>query len=198
MPDEHLRQIYEAGRRRDYGHNNREHYKTKAETDAFKKEVYKFDNDLPYDPNVIQSTYVGMMNAMIDRNIATRPACVTGEIDPAVGAKYHRTPYHLTLQLTRDTAYLPQEFPNYRFKFWDRRVDGYTAKVYELYARSALGRALYEGQFGRDSLAARYYNLCMSFDPGFSAKDIPSPPLISEEQVTGMIGFLDQARSMRK
>jgi hypothetical protein len=169
-----------------------------AEAENFKKEVYKFDNDLAYDPNMIQSAYVGLMNAMIDRNIAQRPVCVTGEVDPAIGARYVRTPYHLTLRLMPDTSYLPEEFPRYRFAFWDHRIDGYTAKTYELYARSALARALYEGQYGRDSLAMRYYNLSLGFDPGFTLKEIPSLPLNSEEQVTGMMGFFEQVRGMKR
>ncbi|MDB5032974.1 MAG: hypothetical protein JWQ98_215 [Chlorobi bacterium] len=169
----------------------------KPAVDRFREEVYKFDNDLPYQADIIQSTYIGMMNAMIDSNISRRPVCVAGEVDPAVGARWVRTPYYLSLRLMPDTTYLPQEFPHYRFAFWPGHVDGYVSKIYELYARSAVARLLYEAQHNRNDLAQRYYDLAMSFDPGFAVRDIPGLPLNSTDQVTGMIGFFDQIRAMR-
>jgi hypothetical protein len=48
---------------------------------------------------------------------------------------------------------------------------------------------LYERQHGHDSLAARYADLALSFDPGFKRNEVPSLPLNSEDQVTGMIDF---------
>lgn len=160
----------------------------RAEIDRFLPELDKFEHDLPYDPNEIEGAYVSMIRAMIDHNIDRRPVCVTGEVRPEFSAGYVRTPYYLTLLLSRDTTYVPMAFPSYRFRFWNR-VDGYTAKAYELYARSALGRIIYERQHGHDSLAARYVDLALSFDPGFKADEVPSLPLNSEEQVTGMIDF---------
>lgn len=179
-------------------HNHPEFMRrVKPAVDAFRKEVYKFDHNLPYDGNVIQNTYVGMMNAMIESTIAERPVLVTGEVDPAVGAGYVRTPDHLALRLTKDTNYLPTEFPRYRFSFWGKRVDSYTTKIYELYARSAYLRALYEAHYGHRDIALRYFDLAIGFDPGIERKDVPDLPLASEENVYESMAFFDQVRSAR-
>lgn len=166
----------------------------KAEAEHFKREVIKFDRDEPYDANVLQAAYIGLMNAIIEKHIARRPIFVGGEVDAAIGAKYIRTPSNLMLRLAADSTYIPQPFPNYRFKFWEGRIDNYTAKTYELYARAAFIRSLYESHHGRDSLAARYRDLALSYDPGFTVADIPDLPLNSEEQVMGMIGLFGQIR----
>jgi hypothetical protein len=167
------------------------------EVEAFRKEVYKFDHDLPYDPATIQGTYIGMMNAMIERSIGERPVCLTSEVDQAVGARYVRTPYYLSLRLMPDTSYLPQEFPSYRFSFWPGRISAYTAKTYQLYGASAVARMIYEARSGHPDLARKYHDLALGYDPGFTADRIPSLPLGSEDGVRDMIGFFDRVRGMR-
>jgi hypothetical protein len=171
--------------------------RVRPQVEAFRKEVYKFDHDFPYDPAAIQGAYIGMMNAMIDGSIDERPVCLTSEVDPAVGARYLRAPYYLSLRLMPDTAYLPQGFPAYRFAFWPDRISAYTAKTYQLYGASAVARMIYEGEHGHPDLARKYHDLALGYDPGFTADRIPSLPLDSEEGVRDMIGFFDQVRAMR-
>ncbi|MBS1911730.1 MAG: DUF2723 domain-containing protein [Bacteroidetes bacterium] len=180
-----------------------EHYhpefmsRVKPEVAAFRRAVYNFDHDLPFNADSIQNAYVGMMNAMIDRWIDERPIHVTGDVIPEVGAKYRRTPFCMTLRLMKDSTYLPQDFPDYRFSFWKGRVDSYVAKAYELYGRAALARGIYEEQNGHHDLALRYLDFALTFDPGFTNSKVPDLQLNSEDQVHGMIGFFDDVRTMR-
>jgi hypothetical protein len=170
----------------------------KNEVAAFRNELHKFEYDIPYDPATIQSTYVGMINAMIDRNIGRRGVFVTGEVPPEIGARYRRVPNHLALHLVPGNTYVAENFPAYRFKFWQGHVDGYTARNAELYARSLYARALYEAEFKRNDLAMRYLQYALTFDPGYSPSEIPSLPLNSEDQVIGTINFFGQLRAMHR
>jgi hypothetical protein len=136
-----------------------------------------------------------MINAMIDSSIARRPVFVTGDVPAEMGAAYERVPNYLALRLVRDDAYVPQEFPKYRFRPWPGRIDHYAAKAYELYARSSYARALYEAEAGRTEEARRYQEHALSFDPKWSSDDVPDQALNSEEQTHAMIGFFQQIRT---
>jgi MFS family permease len=164
------------------------------EVNSFLKQAYLFEHDLPYDAATIQGAYIGMINAMIDRSIATRPVFVTGEVDPEMGKRYTRTPNHLALRLVTDTTYLAETFPSYQFRPWEGRIDDQASRIYEFYARSMIGRALYERQFGHDSLATRYYSEALRFDPGYSEKDVPDLPLNREDQILGTIRLFQELR----
>jgi len=48
---------------------------------AFKKELHKFEHDLPYDPNVIQARFVQMIRGVHLRSLPSRPVYVTNEIE---------------------------------------------------------------------------------------------------------------------
>ncbi len=165
----------------------------RGETDRYLVELHKFEYELPYNDAVIEGAYIGLLRAMVEKNMEIRPVLVTGDVRPDMTSGFVLTPYYLALRVTRDPAYIPMEFPKYTFRLWDR-VDGYTAKLCELYARSAVGRMLYERKHGHDSLAVRYGDLALSFDPGFDHEHIPSLPLNSEDQVRGTIDFFAALR----
>jgi hypothetical protein len=165
------------------------------QVERFRTQVLKFERDEPYDPAEIQGAYVGMIDALIDSAAAHRPVFVTGEVPPEMGRMYERIPSYLALRLSRDSSYVPQEFPRYRFHPWEGRIDHYAAKAYELYARSSFARALYEAQFGRSDLAKRYYEHAISFDPQWSDEDVPDQSLNSEDQTHATIDFFRQIRA---
>lgn len=165
------------------------------EVEKFLAQAYLFEHDLPYDPATIQGAYIGMINAIIDKNIATRPVFVTGEVDPAMGERYTRTPNHLALRLATDSTYVAETFPSYHFRTWEGRIDDQASRIYEFYARSMIGRALYERQFGHDSLAARYYGEALRFDPGYAEEDVPDLPLNREDQIFGTIRMFQELRA---
>lgn len=165
------------------------------QVERFRVQVLKFEHDEPYDPAEIQAAYVGMIDALIDSAAAHRPVFVTGEVPEEMGSTYMRIPNYLALRLTRDSAYVPQEFPRYAFDRWEDRVDHYAAKAYELYARSSFARALYEAQAGRMDLARQYYDQALSFDPGWTDDDVPDQALNSESQTRATIAYFLEIRA---
>lgn len=170
----------------------------KKEMEVLRKELYKFEHDLPYNGAEIDAAYYGLMEAMIDRHIAQRPAYVTLDFPTEAGARYRRTPQGLAFRLMSDsTTYLPEEFPRYEFHPLSGRVDYYAAKTHEIYANMIFARARYEREHGRDSLALRYLDYALAFDPGYDAGAVPNLPLHGEEGVQEVIAFFDRLRSLR-
>lgn len=157
------------------------------EVQAFRVELDKFEHDLPYDPRRIEAAYVGLINAMIDRSMESRPVLVTPDFDeqtgpdglPYYGGRWGRAPWYLARLLVKDNAYVGLDFPQYRFSFAGGEMNAYTLPQYWQYVRSCIDRAGYEASFGRDSLAMKYLEYAKTFDPGTTEEDIPALPLNS-------------------
>ena len=164
------------------------------ETSVFRKELFKFEQGLFYDAPTIEAAYKALMNAMIRKHIEERPVLVTSEVRSDVGADYSRIPYHLAFRLVKDGAYLPQEFPKFRYQPLEGRISVYTAKLAELYARNIYARAVYEAQFGRSNLADRYLELALSFDPRVELADVPPQPLDGKERVVETLKWFQGLR----
>jgi hypothetical protein len=166
----------------------------KEEETRFREHLYKFENKLPYDNAAIDSTYRGLTQAMIDKSIDRRPVFVTGDVDPRYAERYSSVPYYLALRLVRDEDYLPQEFPSYRYRPMEGSCSVYTTKLAELYAGSAYVRGLYELQQGAESVANRYFELAVSFEPQCHMEDIPAQPLDGTKRVAATLRWFDQLR----
>jgi hypothetical protein len=171
--------------------------RVKEHTEQFRKQVYKFEHDIPYNPTEIDFAYYGLINAMIDSNVAERPVLLTAELPEQIGKNYQRVPTHLLYRLVADSTYQPETFPTYHFTPLPGRIDYYTAKTHQLYAANTFDRASYEHTHGHDSLAKRYLDYAIGFDPGFTRKEIPSLPLRSNEQVLGVIEFFERLHTAR-
>lgn len=168
--------------------------KVREEEAAFRSELYKFENGLPYDAATIDAAYIGLVNAMIDVQIKDRPVLVTAEVRPQFGARYLKVPYYLAFRLATDRDYLPQDFPHYRYQPLEGRISIYTAKLAELYARNTYARAVYESEHARSELAERYIQLALSFDPGYRPRDVPVQPLDGEERVDATLQWFEDLR----
>jgi hypothetical protein len=158
-----------------------------AQVTRFRSELDKFEHGRPYESAVIESAYNGVINAIVETNIANRPVHVTAEVVPRIDPKFARAPYYLTLRLARDDAYLPQEFPRYAFHSLEGHVSPYTAKIHELYAQSAEFRMAYEARHGDLALARRYAEYAATFDPHYERRAVREEPLGSEAQIIGVI-----------
>jgi len=168
-----------------------------AELTAFRRQLYKFDHGLPYDPVEIDAAYYGLINAMIE-HAAERPAYVTSDVPARVGAHLFRIPHGLAYRLVKDPKeYVPEEFPHYVFHPWKGQVDYYVAKTHELYGSSLFERARYEKANGHESLAERYLDYALTFDPGFDGQDLPTLPLGSEEAVKSASAFFGHLRALK-
>jgi hypothetical protein len=165
------------------------------ETSLFRAELFKFEHQLPFDASVIEAAYKGLMDAMIRNHIEERPVLVTSEVRADVGTDYLRVPYHLAFQLVKDDAYVPQDFPNYRYRALKGRISVYTTKLAELYARNIYARALYEAHHDYSDLAGRYLELASSFDPGVTLEDIPPQPLDGKARVADTLEWFEGLRN---
>ncbi|MBI3789057.1 MAG: DUF2723 domain-containing protein [Ignavibacteriales bacterium] len=65
----------------------------------FLKELYKFEHGEPYNPTIIESRYVEMINDFIDKSKEQHPVYVGPEIEPEFGSNYQRIPAGLLFQL---------------------------------------------------------------------------------------------------
>jgi hypothetical protein len=169
-----------------------------TELAEFRKQLYKFDHDQPYDPKEIDQAYFGLLNAMVDRHIEERPAYVTSEVSPRVGERLFRVPHGLAFRLVQDPkTYLPEDFPHYTFRGWPGRVDYYVAKTHELYGTAIFERGRYEKMNGHESVALRYLDYAISFDPRFDPEHLPSLPLGSESSVKSATAFFGRLRALK-
>lgn len=175
-----------------------------AEARRLREQLRKFEHDEPYNPNEIEAAYVGMINALVDRGMESRPVFATSDFDeqrmpdgsPVYGGRWGRIPFYLANRLTADTAYLPKDFPEYRFRFADGELTAYTLTLYKFYVQSCLARAAYEQAWGNDGLARRYREYAKTFDPGLTMDDIPVLPLNSKLAAQENIMMFQALRAM--
>ncbi len=168
---------------------------TNGEIERFTEAARRYEEgEISSDPGRLQTLYLEMVNAIIGLNIPRRPIFVTGDIPPQMGANYRRVPNYLALRLMPTEEYLPQPFPDYRFRRWEGPADPYVANLHELYGRSLYARGLYEQGYGRDSLAMAYFRYALEFDPGFDTTDLPPIPLDGESQVRATARFFGSLR----
>lgn len=128
------------------------------------------------------------VNALIEHHIQARPAFVTSDASPDVGARYRRVPFYLVEQLVPDDRYHPPPpLPHYRFRFWKARIEFKAMQIYYYYGEGFVRRAIYEERYGNKELARRYYREALKFDPQFKEGQVPDMPLNMEEGVKNLI-----------
>ncbi len=126
---------------------------SRAEVDAFLRELYKFEHDIPYAPEMIEGRYAAMIRSFIAKSMAAHPVYVTGEIEPQYTSGFRRVPSGLAFRLfSGDTGTTAVRLPDFHIRPFARngRLEDF---VWQLYAGSfsAIGE-----QFRRngDSLKA--------------------------------------------
>jgi hypothetical protein len=169
----------------------------KSLTDIARKERAKFEQGLPYNPTLLAAAHGDIFNAMVDSTVGHAPLFIGPELIDKVRGNYTKVPVHLLVRIATDSLYLPEKFPAYRFTRHPGRVNMFAAEIHEIYTRSAYDRATYERAHGHDTLALKYYDYALSFDPGYRLQDIPSLPLEGSKYVREFIGLYDQLRAGR-
>ena len=115
----------------------------KNEEAAYRAELYKFEHDLPYRPEVIEQRFNDFINAMIDRSIDRRPIYFTPEMEKHFAPGYMRIPEGLAFRLYRKLPSLDEkacdEFVIRPFPRSGRLEDGMKA----LYVSMFTNRGIY-------------------------------------------------------
>jgi hypothetical protein len=115
---------------------------SREEVDAFSKELYKFEHDLPYDPAVIQARFVRMIQSFGEKSLSSRPVYVTSEIEPEFTAGFQRVPEGLAFRLVTDGGFHETKAPEYKIRPL-RRTGRLEDMLKSLYLASLNARGTY-------------------------------------------------------
>ncbi len=127
-----------------------------TEISLFQKELYKFENDLPYDYASIEGRYTELLKSFY-RNNPDRPIFVTNEIEPQYTAGTLRIPEGFLMRLTSDTAYRPFDGDLIQMREI-KGTDKYSNALKGIIASGYKKRAEYEDYFGKSENSERYLN----------------------------------------
>lgn len=141
---------------------------SKTEIAQFEEELYKFEHDLPYNPEIIEAAFNRMVNSFFDHQYGKRPLYVTHEIEEQFAPGYVRVPEGLALRL-----YRPEDVPaaaearlpelQYRpFESDDRLVKG----IKGMYATMLFRHATYQHRAENYDAAAPLFEKTLEFVPG--------------------------------
>jgi hypothetical protein len=136
----------------------------RAEVEAFRREVGKFEKGLPYNPAVIQARFVGLIRSMI-RKGGDRPVFVTAEIEQEFTEGYVRVPEGLAYRLRESREFFGTPDPVFRYRPFERQGK-YESMIRGLYGGALAARASYHRAFGRGEVAERAMELAGRFGRG--------------------------------
>ncbi|MGA1435072.1 MAG: hypothetical protein ACO34C_06195, partial [Candidatus Kapaibacteriota bacterium] len=143
---------------------------------AFLEELQKFEQDLPYSAEVLQSRYLSVMNAMIDSAIAyRRPVFITTEVlqsEPNLAQSYAKVPQGLAFRIMlpppSGLPEIPLELLNADFETLIQSTKGKSNHLYKgltsITANQVLNLAQYAWMTGRLKEANRYLDIAESLD----------------------------------
>jgi hypothetical protein len=116
--------------------------RSRREVEAFRRELYRFEHDLPYNSALIQARFEEMIRSFIREQIGERPVYVTPEIEPEFAREWQRVPAGLAGRLYADTLFHPSPSPVWRVPL--RRPAGKLEEAtLRLYADALFQRAQY-------------------------------------------------------
>ncbi len=129
--------------------------RSRTEIDLFLGELYKFEHDLPYEFNSIESRYVNMLESIFSKSGTDTLCFVTSEIEANYTNGFYRVPFGFAQLLTKDTSYV--EVPHLQFIFRSNNVDNpYSIQLKKLGSSILLQRSMYEKFHGNMSASSKY------------------------------------------
>ena len=136
---------------------------SKTEVEAFLRELYKFEHNLPYEPNIIEARFVGMISSFIHKSLDSRSVYVTSEIEAEFTQGLQRVPQGLALRLLPDNEFHPTTMPPLKFRPFARsgRLEDMIRK---LYADSFVMRGVYYYRAGNSNEAERAFREALNYD----------------------------------
>lgn len=137
---------------------------SRSEIEAFLRELYKFEHDLPYDSRVIEARYVEMIRSFITKNISTRPVYVTAEIEPEFTTGMQRVPEGLAFRVYADTLQHASRNISFTYRPFERsgRLED---ALKNLYANASTMKGMLYIQSGKIDSAAMAFREALQFNP---------------------------------
>jgi hypothetical protein len=131
----------------------------------FLEELDKFEHDIPFNFNVIQSCWQNLLSEIVEKSIPDHPVYIDARIDQEFSSAYYRTPTSLFLRLTKKedtTCYKTALAP---FGIWDKKQP--VAKDFEQYYIAMLIReADWLIRQGRTQMAKKIIFEVLRIEPG--------------------------------
>ncbi|MBI3194119.1 MAG: hypothetical protein HYZ34_06575 [Ignavibacteriae bacterium] len=108
------------------------------------KELYKFENELPYDPRLIEFKYISLIHSFVEKNWNTRPVYCSPEIEEQYINIYQKVPSGLVFRLYpgNDTAYKEMNTKEFAFTV-PGNIDKYSSGLLSFYSRSYMNAGMY-------------------------------------------------------
>ncbi|MDP2960510.1 MAG: hypothetical protein Q8N71_03710, partial [candidate division Zixibacteria bacterium] len=130
--------------------------KSEQEINRFREQVYLFENGKPYDPNVIEKSYVDMISSFLLKNYPEKPLYCDFSTDEKFLRPLIQFPEGIIFRLHKDIAYYPYSYPDIELRgITDEKVykDERTLFNLQSYPQIIKDRIAYLLYFKQDSLA---------------------------------------------
>ncbi len=136
------------------------------EIQDFLKELYKFEHNKPFDPNVIEYYYERVIKSIIVKNYSTRSIYATQEIEQKYTRDYNRIPSGLAFRLYNDK--ILHEIPQMEINFREPKINNiYVDGIKSLYAQAYMNNAIYLNMLGRKDNALLYLDKAIQIQPNY-------------------------------
>jgi tetratricopeptide (TPR) repeat protein len=140
--------------------------RSKKEIQDFLKELYKFEHNKPFDPNMIEYYYERVIKSIIVKNYSTRPIYATQEIEQKYTRDYNRIPSGLAFRLYNDK--ILHEIPQMEINFREPKINNiYVDGIKSLYAQAYMNNAIYLNMLGRKDNALLYLDKAIQIQPNY-------------------------------
>jgi len=140
----------------------------RAELDAYREQLYRFEYGLPYEAAVIQARYIALLNAFIREG---QPAHVGLDMEAGVGSDLVGVPLGVTIALREDDAFQPFDTAGVRGRGLADgaiHVDEVVRKIRRTYAAVRAYRGVYLARHGFADEALRAWDEAARLDPNYS------------------------------
>jgi hypothetical protein len=137
--------------------------RSRTQVEAFRKELYKFEHDLPYDGAVIETRYVAMIRSMLEQSMETGPVYVTPEIEDQFTQGYQKVPEGLVFRLVPGSAFIPVAEPEFEVRPFDG-AGRLETMVWQLYGGAYLARGDYLFRHREVEKAQKAYAKGLTYD----------------------------------
>jgi hypothetical protein len=140
--------------------------KSEKEIDHFLEQVYLFESGKSYEPNIIEKSYVEMVQSFLLRSYPEKPVYADLMTDEKFLTSFIPFPEGLVFRLQKDMGYYPYNYPEFRLRgLLDQKIntDDRTLIYLNILSEMIQNRISYLLYFKQDSLAQnlrqRYGNL---------------------------------------
>lgn len=140
----------------------------RAELDAYREHLYRFEYGLPYDASAIQERYIALLNAFIREG---RPAHVGLDMEAGVGSYLVGVPLGVTIALREEDTFQPFDTAGVRGRGLADgtiHVDAVVRKIRRTYAAVRAYRGVYLARHGRADDALRAWDEAALLDLEYS------------------------------